>query len=252
MADRSSQARAAARSSLNHYRAAALLLTGGLLMGAYAAKVNAQAMGTRVSSMMDCQLLAARHGAPQGGCPIARAGLDSTVGVGKTALLDAGGSSHENNAVLSYNGDLVQKPLHSEAKLEHADTPNARFTPDRRGAYVVHLQVSDADGNQSSDFVTISTINSRPHAEAGRDLVAPEGARVTLNGLGSRDADGDDLRYHWVLEYAPEHSQSALDHGDSATPSILLDRKGEYSLRLTVEDGRGRSAPDRVRITTGG
>ncbi|MEM9058762.1 MAG: PKD domain-containing protein [Pseudomonadota bacterium] len=217
-----------------------------------ATTADAGVMARGVTPVIDCAVIAARHGAPAGGCPIANAGPDQTVSVGRETVLDATRSAHERNAALTYRWELVQAPLGSHAMLEESTTLSPRFTPDVRGAYVANLQVVDANGEQSSDFVTISTINSRPVAvaHADRQRVAA-GDTVTFHARGSSDADGDALRYRWQLMYAPKHSQASLSSDSGATPRLTTDRDGEYAVRLTVEDAKGRSEPEHIIIRAG-
>ncbi len=56
------------------------------------------------------------------------------------------------------------------------------------------------------DSVTISTTNSAPVAEAGRDRAIALGQTVRLDGGASSDVDGDPLSYSWTLVARPAGS----------------------------------------------
>src|SRR5690606_1664053 len=62
--------------------------------------------------------------------------------------------------------------------------------------------------------------------------------------------DGDALTYTWTLVTRPSGSMVALDGGNTATPALVVDAPGTYTLELVVSDGRASSAPDTVRVLT--
>ncbi|MCH2557355.1 MAG: PKD domain-containing protein [Alcanivorax sp.] len=78
------------------------------------------------------------------------AGGTPTTLVGNPITLDGEGSSDPDDNRLSYQWTLVQRPDNSQAQLQRADTAFPALTPDRAGAYVVTLMVTDEHGAQSS------------------------------------------------------------------------------------------------------
>lgn len=87
------------------------------------------------------------------------------------------------------------------------------------------------------------TLSRTPVAEAGAGQTVSAGgncqARVTLNGSGSSDPDGDTLTYSWI-------GPAGLLTGVSPTVTLPL---GTHTFSLTVNDGRGETATDTVAIT---
>ena len=75
----------------------------------------------------------------------------------------------------------------------------------------------------------------------GADVTADPGERVTLDGSGSRDPDGETLTYAWTQESGPT---VALSGATSATASFTAPADpGDLAFRLTVTDpGRGQRA----------
>jgi hypothetical protein len=91
--------------------------------------------------------------------------------------------------------------------------------------------------------------NAAPVADAGPDQSVRVGATVTLTGSGSIDDDGDPLAYSWTLT-GPDlvDATGSLTGADTAGPSFLADREGEYVASLVVNDGTADSTPDTVSI----
>jgi hypothetical protein len=89
--------------------------------------------------------------------------------------------------------------------------------------------------------------NSTPTAEAGPEQVVYawiDGiAPVTLDGSGSRDADGDELSYLWSWSIDGNNNQA-----NGVSPAIELP-VGQQRIELIVNDGLVDSRPDDVNVT---
>ncbi len=93
--------------------------------------------------------------------------------------------------------------------------------------------------------------NQPPVSDAGPDQVVPTGSTVELNGSGTSDADGDTLKFHWVLRVRPTGSQAVLDNHKSVMPRFVADLPGRYEIDLLVHDWREFSDLETVVVTTG-
>jgi hypothetical protein len=124
------------------------------------------------------------------------------------------------------------------------------FTIERPGEYVVQLIVNDGYVDSAPDTVVVTTTNSAPVADAGANQSVLVGDTVTLDGGGSRDADGDALTYRWSLTVRPAGSLAAISDAAAVSPTFVADRAGTYVAQLIVSDGTVDSAPDTVTITT--
>ncbi|MCH8851886.1 MAG: DUF11 domain-containing protein [Planctomycetes bacterium] len=100
----------------------------------------------------------------------------------------------------------------------------------------------------STGDITLPGINQDPTADAGVDLTTDVGQRVTLNGLGSTDADDDPLTFSWQQRSGPPVT---LDGPNTVQPSFVPIEDGFYEFALTVTDGRGGSDISVVRVFVG-
>ncbi|WP_020396819.1 PKD domain-containing protein [Thiolinea disciformis] len=190
--------------------------------------------------------------------PIAKAGADQTIDLGKTVNLDASASSDPDNDSLGYTWEFVTKPSGSSISLSNANTVNPSFVPDKVGTYTLNLKVDDGAVYSPMDSVDIfvknpdlTTLeNRKPIADAGADqslAVASLGlSSVTITSL-SNDPDGDALTYKWSILKQP-NSNAKLSNTDQKTVLLTPDVIGVYELSLDVSDGK-LLASDTVKIT---
>ncbi len=178
--------------------------------------------------------------------PIANAGDDQIVtdqdGNGtETVDLDGSGSSDPDGDNLTYawslNGNQIATGVNPEVTLP-------------LGENVITLTVTD-DGTPNEVATAQVTItvnglaNQAPLANAGADQTVTDtdnngSQSVTLNGLGSSDADGSIVSYAW--------SASGVTIPNGATPTANFP-VGITLVTLTVTDNEGATATDQVSIT---
>jgi hypothetical protein len=182
--------------------------------------------------------------------PMADAGPDQTMAVGRMAALDGSGSSDVDGDPLTFAWTLVSVPDGSAAALSDASSVHPAFVIDHPGVYVAELIVHDGTASSLPDRVVVNTENSPPVADAGEDQTTMVGATVTLDGSGSSDVDGDVLAFAWSFLSLPAGSSAALSDPSSVMPTFVADQPGTYSLQLIVDDGSIESAPDTVTVTT--
>jgi hypothetical protein len=106
--------------------------------------------------------------------------------------------------------------------------------------YTYHVE-ADTDGNGIHDYIGGRThwpdVNTVPLADAGADQNGNVGCLTTLDGSGSRDADGDPITYSWAVISAPSGSTAALSANTVAKPTFVPDVPGNYQFSLVVGDG---------------
>jgi RHS repeat-associated protein len=183
------------------------------------------------------------------GIPIADAGPDQAVMVGDMVQLNGGGSSDPDGDPLSYSWFILSIPVGSTPVLSNTSAVNPTFVADGFGGYVIQLVVSDGQASSVADTVSVfASLNNAPIAFAGQDRLVAVGDTVQLDGTLSFDPDGDPLTYMWSVIAAPSGSAAAVTSPTSATPMLMADVVGTYSVQLVVNDGVQSSAPDVVTI----
>jgi hypothetical protein len=181
--------------------------------------------------------------------PVANPGPAQSQPVGTTVTLDGTGSSDADSDPLTYRWALLSQPTGSTATLLNPTTPHPSFTIDKPGTYGVQLIVNDGTGDSDPATVTISTLNSKPVANAGLDQDVLVGQLVHLDGSGSTDADGDPLTYAWSFTSVPAGSTTTLANPTAVTPTFMPDSAGIYVVQLIVNDSHVDSDPDTATVT---
>ncbi len=121
--------------------------------------------------------------------------------------------------------------------------------------YVPEPNEMDLDGRPRViggriDMGAYEFFNTQPVGDAGDDqgvecaCNTAEGTKVTLDGSGSYDVDGDALTYSWMGPFTESPA-------DGAAPTVTLEDgcPGDYVITLIVNDGTEDSEPNEVKIT---
>ena len=87
--------------------------------------------------------------------PVADAGADVTVPIGRSVRLDGLGSFDPEGGPLEFSWALLYAPKGSAAKLYRSSTPSPVLHPDRPGVYVTQLIVNDGGDYSAADTTVI-------------------------------------------------------------------------------------------------
>ena len=182
--------------------------------------------------------------------PAADAGPAQTVALGLPVTLNGSKSSDPDGNPITFSWTLTSRPAGSAAVLSNPTSVNPTFVPDKHGTYTITLVVSDGTLTSAPDSVEISTLNSRPLANAGPDRTGTTGGTVTLDGSASSDSDGNPLTFSWTIVTRPSGSGAALSNAAAVVPTLAIDVFGTYVVRLVVSDGQLNSLPDDITVNT--
>ncbi len=154
---------------------------------------------------------------------------------GSLITFDGSGSSDPGADTLAYQWNFGDGSTGSGVSLTHAYPDNA--------VYTAILTVTDGDGGISTATLTVTTVNTSPHAIVNiTPGVVYEGDLVTFDGSGSNDpGSGDTLTYDW-------------DFGDGTTASGVtathtFGAEGVYTTTFRVADDDG-AAVTRTTVLT--
>ncbi|MDH7462295.1 PKD domain-containing protein [Chitinophagaceae bacterium 26-R-25] len=184
--------------------------------------------------------------------PVANAGAAQAITLPtSTVTLNGSGSTDSDGTIASYSWTKVSGP--SVGVITSPSSATTTVTGLIAGTYVFQLTVTDNSGGTSSANVTISVnsasiVNVPPTAVAGANqaITLPTSA-VTLDGSGSKDADGSISRYAWSQVSGPSASTIASPTTASTQVTGLI--AGTYVYQLTVYDNNAATATSNVTIT---
>jgi hypothetical protein len=183
--------------------------------------------------------------------PTADAGEDQTVYVNGTVILDGSSSTDSDGDPLEYFWSQLEGPeniLFSEASSSQS---RLSFEVTETGTYNFQLVVSDGTDLSSPDYVKLTVLDdNQPPVAVVVDVGSVEvGGRVSLDGSGSYDPDGDPLTYVWTQIVGP---QITLENPDAPVVGFYTVTEGILAFQLVVHDGELPSNAATVEITVNG
>jgi len=175
--------------------------------------------------------------------PVADAGDDVNVRVGRSAQLDGTGSSDPNDPggpPLTYQWTFLETPADSalvDTDIDLATTATPRFTPDVIGRYVLQLRVDDGEAFATDD-VNVLAGNTAPTA-FGEEYALEEGGALAIAAPGllanDRDPEGDPITA--ALVSGPSNGTLDLRADGSFDYQPAAHFNGEDSFTYRVNDG---------------
>lgn len=202
--------------------------------------------------------------------PVAVAGKDRNVRLGRTFLLDARGSRDPEGSTLRYEWKDVNGPLPLVGR-DGSARPVVRLTPRKQGSYIVRLRVFDGDRWSDPAEIRIDVlppnrppvvkvadadeiflpealvVNRPPVAVVAEGSTVRSGEWALLDASASYDLDGDALGFYWYQQKGPKVRELRLVRGRSMV-KFSPDSPGLYVFRLIVSDGRLESDPAFIEV----
>jgi len=157
---------------------------------------------------------------------------------------DASESLDADGAIVSYEWDFDGDSEYEELTAE----PASSHTYDAYGSYEAALRVTDDDGAQDTDSVTIE-VNRPPMAELTAD---PSAGAIPLdvgfNAAGSHDPDGEIVQYEWDFDGDSTYDDTTAVPTDAHTYGCF----GSFDAVVRVTDDDGAQDTDSVRVAVEG
>ncbi len=169
--------------------------------------------------------------------PTAVAGDDIVIDQHETVLFN-GTLSTDNIAVANWTWSFEYDG--KDMAIYGAIT---NFTFHTAGRYAVTLTVTDIAGHRAQDVLNVTVRDiTPPMADAGRNRTIRQHETIDFDGTASSDNVAV-VNWTWDLTYAGE---TFYLYGP--IPSFTFDIAGEFPATLTVRDGVGLNATDRVWV----
>ena len=169
--------------------------------------------------------------------PVADAGEDQEVDQGTEVTLDGSGSS-DNVGITNWSWTFEED---GETVTLEGETVTHTFA--LAGVYAVTLSVADDAGNEDTDTLTVTVLDTEaPEADAGEDLAIDVGDEAVFDGTGSSDNVGIESLV-WTFTYRGSEEQL-----EGLTARFTFDEEGTYQVTLTVTDAAGNEGTDTVSV----
>ncbi|MDR1323881.1 MAG: hypothetical protein LBK68_05525, partial [Candidatus Margulisbacteria bacterium] len=193
---------------------------------------------------------------PPNVAPTANAGTDKNITLPtNSTTLDGSASNDNDGSIVSYEWTQISKPASApDAVISSATGATTNVSGLQEGTYTFRLKVTDDDGADSTDDVTVTVSaapNVAPTANAGTDqnITLPT-SNVTLDGNASSDDDGSIASYEWTQISKPASAPDAvISSATGATTNVSGLQEGTYEFQLKVIDDDGEEAVDTITIT---
>ncbi len=164
----------------------------------------------------------------------------------------------------TYDWRFVAVPAGSLASLNDVSLSSPSFSADIPGTYRLSLKVSDQSQRVSEPaYVDVVISDCGTKAPVISQISVTDSIRVGDTVSLSADVIDEDanmdtcqidqrLFYQWTLIALPAGSHASLNRNDAMNPSMMIDKVGEYQVRLLVTDAQNhQSIPYDFSFTVG-
>jgi hypothetical protein len=183
--------------------------------------------------------------------PVANAGKSMAVKVGDTVTLPGDGTD-ANGDVLSYRWILSSRPGESLSEVADASTRVTTFVPDRAGAYVAHLIVSDGELDSEPCAIQIQAFTLQTEAimalqEMAAGIAALDSSafkngdmqNMLLNKLNSVIANVEAGKYKDAANQIRNDilpKMGSIENREGECAAWIIDRSSQQAWRQEAQD----------------
>ncbi len=195
--------------------------------------------------------------------PTVSAGPDVTIPASSGSGSIQASASDSDGSIASYKWTKISGPSVSMWSTNSSKLLLSNFSANG-GTYVFRVTVTDNDGAQASDDVTLvkqvagggtsSSGNNAPTVSAGSDFTVPASSGSASIQSSASDSDGNIASYKWTKISGPSVSMWSTNSSKLLLSNFAASG-GNYVFRITVTDNGGATAYDDVVVTkqvTGG
>lgn len=182
--------------------------------------------------------------------PVANAGQDIIIYLPHNSVTLNGSLSTDDKGIVNWEWTKAPSDQDKAVDMQYTRTPYLQLSNLEEGMYTFILKVTDesdlSDTSQVHVFVKPPT-NKPPTANAGpNQTVALPQTWVIVNGSQSLD---DIQIVFWKWEQISGPSKVVFSSGNESVTNVTDLTKGKYIIQLTVVDGNGNKASDKVEVT---
>lgn len=156
--------------------------------------------------------------------PVAKATAPEKAAIAEKINLDASASTDRDGQIVDYLWDFGDGTSARGAQAKHAFAASGRYR------VVLTVRDNSATTTDTARDTLRIFVNQPPVAQAGPDQTVTASV-VEFDGSGSKDSDGELVRYDWTF------SDGGKDNG--VKTSHVFARPGTYKNQLTVTDNSG-------------
>lgn len=192
---------------------------------------------------MALALLVPAIASAQNNPPVADAGESQTIFLGDVAILHGAATDPDGDPIVGWQWDTASAPADSNPVFWDADTPDATFTTDTVGDYIITLVAQDYFAWSDPAFTSVTVVENQPPTAvaAASPASGPAPLVVAFDGTGSFDPEGGSLLYDWTFDDGA--------YGTGPRPVHEYTTPGAYAVSLKATDDRGNIDFDTVDIT---
>lgn len=179
--------------------------------------------------------------------PTVSAGTDQSISLPTDQVVIPGSANDVDGTITSFLWSQASGP--SMATISNGNTATVTVSNLIEGTYVFTLTVTDDDGAESSDNVTVQVlpapVNQSPIVNAGSDQTITLPVNTSNLNATASDIDGNIVSYNWSKVSGPTFSSGATNQADLSLSDLVV---GQYIFRVIVIDDDGASSDDDVII----